>query len=203
MEKKRGLLFVISGPAGSGKSTIVKKLIGTGEFEFSVSATTRAPRESETDGVQYYFVSKKEFEEKIERGEMLEHAEYVGNYYGTPKEAVERCLAAGRNMILEIEVQGAAQVKKKMPDAVMIMILPPDGKTLEERLRNRGTESEEVIKRRMQTARYELTFWDNYEYVVINDKGRSDEAAEKILDIENAERAKTLRNAEIKEKFFD
>jgi guanylate kinase len=122
MEKKRGLLFVISGPAGSGKSTIVKKLIGTGEFEFSVSATTRAPREGETDGVQYYFVSKKEFEEKIERGEMLEHAEYVGNYYGTPKEAVERCLAAGRNMILEIEVQGAAQVKKKMPDAVMIMI---------------------------------------------------------------------------------
>lgn len=151
---KRGLLFVISGPAGSGKSTIVGKLLETGEFAFSVSATTRSPREGEKDGVQYYFVTKDAFEEKIRRGEMLEYAEYVGHYYGTPREAVEKCLSSGRNIILEIEVQGATQVKAKMPDAVMIMVLPPDGKTLEARLRGRGTEPDEVIEKRMQAARH-------------------------------------------------
>ena len=147
---KRGLLFVVSGPAGSGKSTIVKKLVDTGEFEFSVSATTRAPRAGEINGVHYHFITRECFEEKIANGEMLEHAEYVGNFYGTPKAAVQKCLDAGKNIILEIEVQGATQVKEKMPEAVMVLILPPDAKTLEERLRGRGTETEEIIKKRME-----------------------------------------------------
>ena len=182
---KRGLLFVVSGPAGSGKSTIVKKLVDTGEFEFSVSATTRAPRAGEINGVHYHFITRECFEEKIANGEMLEHAEYVGNFYGTPKDAVQKCLDAGKNIILEIEVQGATQVKEKMPEAVMVLILPPDAKTLEERLRGRGTETEEIIKKRMEASKYELEYFSKYDYVVINGHGCSDKAAELILSIED------------------
>lgn len=199
---RKGLLFVISGPAGSGKSTIVHKLIETGEFSFSVSATTRSPRIGETDGVEYFFITKPQFENKIENGEMLEYAEYVGNYYGTPKDAVEKCLASGKNMILEIEVQGAEQVKKIMPEAVLILILPPDAKTLEARLRGRGTETDEIVRRRLDAARYEMTFWENYDYVVINEEGGMDRAAEVILGIERSECAKISRNGQIKENFF-
>ena len=200
---KRGLLFVVSGPAGSGKSTIVKKLVDTGEFEFSVSATTRAPRAGEINGVHDHFITRECFEEKIANGEMLEHAEYVGNFYGTPKDAVQKCLDAGKNIILEIEVQGATQVKEKMPEAVMVLILPPDAKTLEERLRGRGTETEEIIKKRMEASKYELEYFSKYDYVVINGHGCSDKAAELILSIEKAEKARTSRNGEVKEKFFN
>ena len=200
---KRGLLFVISGPAGSGKSTINKKLVDSGNFEFSVSATTRKPREGEIDGVHYHFISLEEFEKKITAGEMLEHAEYVGNLYGTPRAAVERCLDAGKNIILEIEVQGAMQVKEKMPEAVMVLILPPDAKTLEERLRGRGTESDEIIRRRMEASRYELEYFSKYDYIVINGHGESDKAAELIMSIEKAEKARTFRNREVKEKIFN
>ena len=200
---KRGLLFVISGPAGSGKSTINKKLVDSGNFEFSVSATTRKPREGEIDGVHYHFISLEEFEKKSTAGEMLEHAEYVGNLYGTPRAAVERCLDAGKNIILEIEVQGAMQVKEKMPEAVMVLILPPDAKTLEERLRGRGTESDEIIRRRMEASRYELEYFSKYDYIVINGHGESDKAAELIMSIEKAEKARTFRNREVKEKFFN
>ena len=200
---KRGLLFVISGPAGSGKSTINKKLVESGKFEFSVSATTRKPRAGEIDGVHYHFISREDFEKKIAAGEMLEHAEYVGNFYGTPRAAVESCLDAGKNIILEIEVLGAAQVKEKMPEAVMVLILPPDAKTLEERLRGRGTETDEIIRKRMEASKYELECFSNYDYIVINGHGQSDEAAELILSIEKAEKARTFRNTEIKENFYN
>lgn len=200
---KRGLLFVISGPAGSGKSTINKKLVDSGKFEFSVSATTRKPRAGETDGIHYHFISREEFEKKIAAGEMLEHAEYVGNFYGTPRAAVEKCLEEGKNIILEIEVRGAAQVKEKMPEAVMILILPPDAKTLEERLRGRGTETDEIIRKRMEASKYELECFSSYDYIVVNGHGQSDEAAELILSIEKAEKARTFRNSEIKENFFN
>ena len=134
---------------------------------------------------------------------MLEHAEYVGNFYGTPRAAVESCLDAGKNIILEIEVQGAAQVKEKMPEAVMVLILPPDAKTLEERLRGRGTETDEIIRKRMEASKYELECFSNYDYIVINGHGQSDEAAELILSIEKAEKARTFRNTEIKENFYN
>lgn len=133
--KKRGLLFIISGPAGSGKGTIVKRVRELAEFDFSVSATTRAPRPGEIDGVHYFFTDKEEFRRKIAAGEMLEHAEYVGNYYGTPKKPVDDALSAGKNIILDIDVQGALQVKTKMPEAVMIFVLPPDFETLMRRIR--------------------------------------------------------------------
>lgn len=199
----KGLLFVVSGPAGSGKSTIVKKLVDTGEFEFSVSATTRAPRDGEINGVHYHFITRESFEEKIANGEMLEHAEYVGNFYGTPKDAVMKCLDAGKNIILEIEVQGAMQVKEKMPEAVMVLVLPPDAKALEERLRGRGTETEDIIRKRMEASRYELEYFSRYDYVVINGRDCLDEAAELILSIEKAEKARTFRNAKVKENFFN
>ena len=134
---------------------------------------------------------------------MLEHAEYVGNLYGTPRAAVEKCLEEGKNIILEIEVQGATQVKEKMPEAVMILILPPDAKTLEERLRGRGTETDEIIRRRMEASRYELEYFSKYDYIVINGHGESDKAAELIMSIEKAEKARTFRNREVKEKFFN
>ena len=166
---KRGLLFVISGPAGSGKSTINKKLVESGKFEFSVSATTRKPRAGEIDGVHYHFISREDFEKKIAAGEMLEHAEYVGNFYGTPRAAVESCLDAGKNIILEIEVQGAAQVKQKLPEAVTVFLAPPGLDALERRLRGRGTESEDTIRARLETARREMAAAPNYDYTVIND----------------------------------
>lgn len=200
--EKRGLLFVVSGPAGSGKSTVNAELVASGKFEFSVSATTRAPRPGEIDGVHYYFIDRPAFEKLIEEDKMLEHAQYVGNFYGTPKDAVEKCLAAGKNMILEIEVQGAAQVKAKMPDAVMIFVLPPDAKTLEARLRGRGTETEDVIEKRLETAKKELEYWKYYDYVVVNEEGRLEDTVNRIFEIERVERLKTSRNQQIKEKFF-
>ncbi len=199
---KKGLLFIISGPAGSGKGTIVSRVRELAPFEFSVSATTRKPRPGEIDGVHYHFMSREDFENKIASGEMLEHAKYVDNYYGTPKEPVEATLAAGRNIILDIEVQGALQVKEKMPEAIMIFIIPPDGKTLEGRLRGRGTETEEVIAKRMARAREELATFPRYDYVVINETDGVEKAAESVLDIMKAELHRTFRNLEIPETFF-
>ena len=199
---KKGLLFIISGPAGSGKGTIVKRVRELAPFDFSVSATTRSPRVNEEEGVHYYFVTKEDFEKKIAEGEMLEYAQYVGNYYGTPKKPVEEALAKGKNIILDIEVKGALQVKEKMPEAVMIYVLPPDYETLLARIRGRGTETEEVIQKRMTEAKNEIKTFPKYDYVVINREGGIDEAAADILSILRAETMRTSRNAEIPETFF-
>jgi guanylate kinase len=197
---KKGLLFIISGPAGSGKGTIVSRVRELAQFDFSVSATTRSPRPGEEHGVPYYFIDKTEFEGKIEAGEMLEYAQYVGNYYGTPKKPVEDALAAGRNIVLDIEVKGALQVKEKMPEAVMIYILPPDYETLLSRIRGRGTETEEVIQKRMNEARNEIRTFPKYDYVVINDT--VEKAAQDVLSILRTENMKTFRNLDIQENFF-
>ncbi len=199
---KRGLLFIISGPAGSGKGTIVSRVRELAPFDFSVSATTRAPRPGEVDGVHYHFMTKEAFEEKIASGEMLEHARYVGNYYGTPKEPVDEALASGKNIILDIEVQGALQVKEKMPEAIMIFVIPPDYETLVNRIRGRGTESEEVIQKRMTQAKWELESFSRYDYVVVNKTGGIEEAAEHVLDIMKCELLRTSRNSDIPKNFF-
>ena len=200
---KKGLLVIISGPAGSGKGTIVKRVRELAPFDFSVSATTRKPRQGEEEGVHYYFVTKEDFEKKIAEGEMLEYAQYVGNYYGTPKKPVEKALAEGKNIILDIEVKGALQVKEKMPEAVMIYVLPPDYETLLARIRGRGTETEEIIQKRMTEARTEIKTFPKYDYVVINRENGIDEAANDVLAILHAETMRTARNAEIPETFFE
>lgn len=200
---KRGLLFIISGPAGSGKGTIVSRVRELAPFDFSVSATTRSPRPGEVDGVHYHFMTKADFEAKIEAGEMLEHAKYVDNYYGTPKKPVDDTLAAGKNIILDIEVQGALQVKEKMPEAIMIFVIPPDYETLVSRIRGRGTETEEVIQKRMTQARLELASFHRYDYVVINETGGVEKAAENVLDIMKSETMRTFRNLDIPKNFFN
>ena len=200
---QKGLLVIISGPAGSGKGTIVSRLRELAPFDFSVSATTRKPRPGEQHGVHYYFVDKADFENKIEQGEMLEYAQYVGNYYGTPKKPVENALAEGKNIILDIEVKGALQIKEKMPEAIMIYVLPPDYETLLARIRGRGTETEEVIQKRMNEAKNEIKVFPRYDYVVINRNNGIDRAAEDVLAILRAEKMRTLRNADIPETFFN
>ena len=198
---KKGLLFVISGPSGTGKGTVMKLLLETGEYFYSVSATTRSPRPEDKEGVTYYFVTREQFEEKIAAGEMLEYAEYSGNYYGTPKFAVEKALSEGKNVILEIETKGALQVREKMPEAVLIFILPPDIETLRARLEGRGTESAEVIDLRMAQVKREVALLPSYDYVVVNENGKIAEAAEEIMRIAHTERLRARRNTELAKKF--
>jgi len=199
----RGLLLIISGPAGSGKGTVNAHLLKTGDFVFSVSATTRAPRPMEVDGVNYHFITREDFEERIATGGMLEYTEYCGNYYGTPRKEAEAVLDGGKNLILEIEVDGAKQVKEKYPDAVLIMLLPPSFKTQEQRLRSRGTETEEKILARLARTREELRDIAAYDYVVYNLDGCDRVAADDILAIVNAEKHAMKRNAQAREKYFE
>ena len=167
---KSGLLVVVSGPSGCGKGTVLKQLIENDEHVFySVSATTRSPRVGEVDGVHYYFISKEQFEEKIASGGMLEYASYVGNYYGTPKSEVDRRIENGVGVVLVIEVIGAANIKRLYPDATLVFIMPPSVEELGNRLRGRGTESEDAIARRMQRAAEELQRVDEYDFSVVND----------------------------------
>ncbi len=199
---KKGLLIVVSGPAGSGKGTVNAHLLNSGEFVYSVSATTRAPRPGEVDGVNYHFISKDEFTVRIERGDMLEYTEYCGNFYGTPKKEAEDVLASGKNLILEIEVEGAQNIKKKYPDAVLVLLLPPSFSVQEARLRGRGTEPEEKIRLRLERAKEEITFADAYDYVVYNRDGLDLDAANQIRAIVTAEKCAVSRNRKIAEDYL-
>ena len=169
-EQSRGVLFVLSGPSGVGKGTLNAKLFAEfGEqIAFSVSATTRAPREGEVDGTHYFFISRQEFENRISNNDFLEHAEFAGNCYGTPVSYVNSLLEQGKNVILEIDVQGAMQVRSRMPESVSIFILPPSFEELENRLRGRGTETEEKIQMRLGAARREMEYAPKYDYQIVN-----------------------------------
>lgn len=187
---KRGKLFVISGPSGAGKSTVIARLLKRlDNTYFSVSATTREPRRGERDGIDYHFVSHDRFREMIEKDELLEWAEYVGNYYGTPAGPVDEKLDAGFDVILDIETKGAASVMEKRPDAIGIFLFPGSYDILAERLRARSTDSEEVIKNRLTQARRECEKVDMYRYVIIND--RVETAADEAVAIMTAEKCRT------------
>ena len=190
---ERGLLIVISGPSGVGKGTVISKLVERGAA-LSVSATTRAPRPGEIDGVHYSFISEEEFGEMARRGEFLEHAEYVGCSYGTPAAQADKLLDSGRDVILDIEPRGAMQVRDRRPDAVLIFIIPPDMEELASRLRGRATESEQKIAERLAKAREELPLaCERYDYIVTNDN--VERAAEDILGIIRSERLRAPRRA--------
>lgn len=197
--KKQGILLIISGPSGSGKGTIVGQLCAKDDFSLSVSATTRKPRENEVDGVHYFFHTKEEFEQMRDRKELLEWAEFCGNYYGTPRKYVTEQLMQGKNVILEIEVQGALQVKKIYPEGVLVFMVPPNLEELGRRLTNRGTEDKETINMRLRRALEEMELVDEYDYLVINDT--IEQATEDILTIVDAEGMKCSRNTDIKKIF--
>ena len=196
---EKGKLIVISGPSGAGKSTVVFKAIeGRDDFCFSTSVTTRKPRPGEVDGKEYFFVDLDRFKEMVENDELLEHAEYVANSYGTPRFYVEQQMAKGMNVLLDIEVQGARQIREKMPDAVMIFIVPPSLEELERRLRGRGTDTERAIEARLIRARQEYEEADFYDYLIVNDD--VDKAARQLNAIIEAahcrfaDKAEWLRN---------
>ncbi len=183
---EKGKLLVISGPSGAGKSTVVFKAIeGREDICFSTSVTTRSPRPGEVDGREYFFVNFERFREMVENDELLEHAEYVANRYGTPRAYVEQRMAEGMNVLLDIEVQGARQVRKKMPEAVLIFIAPPSIEELERRLRGRGTDTEAAIEGRLIRARQEFQEADFYDYLIVNDD--VEKAAAKLNAIIEAE----------------
>jgi guanylate kinase len=182
-------VYIISAPSGSGKSTLVgqvRKLIP--DLDFSISYTTRSPRGKEKNGQEYFFISREEFQEMIRRDEFLEHADVFGNFYGTAKTVLRQAEARGKDLLLDIDVQGAEQIKRKLPQAVSIFIMPPDRKTLEERLRKRSLDTDEVIQRRLVTASREIENYGKYDYILIND--RLDESIDALMAILLAERLK-------------
>lgn len=165
----KGVLTVISGFSGAGKGTVVKKLLENYEYGLSISATTRSPREGEQEGREYFFKTQEEFEKMIEQHQLIEYAQYVGNYYGTPKEYVVQQLEQGKDVILEIEMQGALRVREILPEANLIFLAPPSVRELERRLRGRGTEAEDVIARRLARGQEECSYMEQYDYIVVND----------------------------------
>lgn len=196
---KKGVLVIISGPSGSGKGTVVSELVKEEGYALSISATTRSPRNYEIEGEHYFFYSKEEFENMSSRGQLLEWAEFCGNCYGTPRAYVDNQLLQGKNVLLEIEVQGALQVKKVHPECILVFLIPPNLEELGKRLVCRGTEDKQAINRRIQRALLEIEFVSQYDYVVVNDKV---EAAKEDLDrIVKAERMRCSRNPKIKEIF--
>ena len=188
---KRGMLIVLSGPSGVGKGTVRKALFDQPGNDFQYSITTRKPRPGEKNGVDYFFVSKEEFEHNIQTGQMLEYAKYVDNYYGTPLKYINDTLDAGKDVFLEIEVNGAMQVRSKSPNGVFIFLTPPDLMELKHRLIHRGTDSMDVINKRIHKAFGEIEMMQNYDYAVVNDKVEN--AVEKIKDIIRTERLRVPR----------
>ena len=201
--KDKGLILVISGPAGSGKSTVNRYIRENEDYVFSISRTTRYMRPGEVDGEDYYFVTKEYFQKKIEENDFLEHAEYCGEFYGTPKSLVYEKIEQGKNVILEIEVDGAMQVKERCPEAVLIMLLPPSFAVQEQRLRGRGTETEDKIQKRLQKSISEIPFAEKYDYIVFNPDGKSKEAADDIFAIVRAEKLASSRHTDITTKYFE
>ncbi|ABO66396.1 MULTISPECIES: guanylate kinase [Geobacillus] len=196
MRNERGLLIVMSGPSGVGKGTVRKALFSRPDIElhYSVSVTTRKPREGEVEGVDYFFRTREQFEQMIRENKLLEWAEYVGNYYGTPIDYVEKTLAEGKDVFLEIEVQGAMKVRQAFPEALFIFLAPPSLSELEKRIIGRGTESKDLIENRLQAAKEELEMMDAYDYVVENDE--IELACERIKAIVMAEHCRRERVAE-------
>lgn len=198
MEKK-GILIVISGFSGAGKGTLVRELLRRHgqDYVLSVSMTTRAPRPGERDGVEYFFTDRERFEEAIEQDGLVEYASYCGNYYGTPRAYVEEKLAEGKNVILEIEIQGALKIKKRFPESLLIFVTPPNARELKRRLEGRGTESQEVIANRLARAAEESEGVELYDYLVVNDK--LEESAEEVHHlVAAARRAPVRRGAFVK-----
>lgn len=194
--KQKGVLIVLSGFSGAGKGTLVKALLKKyDEYALSVSMTTRAPREGERDGIEYFFTTRERFEETIVQNGLIEYALYCGNYYGTPKAYVEEQLVAGRNVILEIEIQGALKIKEKFPDSLLIFVTPPSAEELKRRLEGRGTETPEVIARRLARASEESEGIEAYDYIVVNDK--LEDCVEELHRLVEASRRAPVRSQEL------
>ena len=191
----KGVLTVVSGFSGAGKGTVMKRLIQKyDDYALSISVTTRKPREGERDGIEYFFKTKEEVESMIENDEFLEYARYVDNYYGTPRFYVEEMLAKGKNVILEIEIQGAMQIKAKNPEAVLVFVTPPSFEELRNRLVGRGTETADVIESRLRRASEEAEGMPSYDYILVNDQ--VEDCVDRLHQIILSERAKTQRNEE-------
>ncbi len=199
---KRGILFVVSAPAGCGKDTILEQALKRDiNLHYSVSATTRAIRVGEVDGVSYHFKTREEFQQMIAENQLLEHTEYCGNFYGTPRKAVEDMLSEEKNVVLKIEIEGAANVKKMFPEAVLIFILPPSMEELSRRLHKRGTEDEETIQKRLLQARTELSRAKEYDYVIVN--GELEKAVDDLAAIVSAEGFRESLNTELIDRIIN
>ncbi|MBP3705756.1 MAG: guanylate kinase [Clostridia bacterium] len=196
MRLSKGRLYIVSGPSGAGKDTVLSEVFQyCPEISFSISSVTRPMRPGEIQGEKYNFISKEKFEQMITLNQLLEHNVFVGNYYGTPKEPVEKCLNEGKDMIIEIDVNGAAQIKKNMPQAISIFIMPPSFSALRDRLTNRGTDSSDIIERRITVAYDEIARATEYDYIVVNDDLGS--AVQDFVSIIKSERLKTSRCTDI------